>query len=198
MPVARIRILMCAAVLISIGGCDRAKMTEVQVGEHNFRVPEAHLVDDEARSAAARGHLRFVINPEAPPEEQMLVGVDPSQGTCEPKHSPTSNMLSKACGASLTERDKQVGREFEPEKVFPRESRTHWEYRVHNDEDGYDTVAGCYALSNGRGLCRSIGNYKDLIYSVGFRDSEISNLPQIWAKAQDLLSSWEVTSENNS
>ena len=101
-------------------------------------------------------------------------------------------MLAKACQASQTARDNRQGQKFKPEKVFTRENQTHWEYRVPDGDGGYDTVAGCYALTDGRGLCRSINNYKDLIYSVGFRDSEISYLPEIWARVNQLLDEWEV------
>lgn len=184
-----------AIILASLGGCDSSDMKDIQIGDHTFRVPEAHLENYHAPWTADNrpGGLRFIVNPDAPLQEQMAVGVDPSQGTCQPSAPPKSNMLEWACKPGQGTGVQTPGL-FNPEKVFDRpDDKTQWGYRVPDGAGGYRHVAGCFALSDGKtGLCRSINSYKDLIYSVGFRDSEIARLPEIWAKVDELLSSWEV------
>lgn len=187
--------LVSAAALALLGGCDGGdNMKEITVGGHTFRVPRVHLENYYAPWTAdgQPAGLRFIVNPDAPLQEQMSVGVDPSQGTCQPSAPPTSNMLEWACKLGPDARLQTAGA-FKPEKVFDRpDDKTHWGYKVPDGAGGYRVVAGCYALSDGKtGLCRSINSYKDLIYSVGFRDSEIARLPEIWAKVDALLSSWE-------
>lgn len=89
---------LIAIVLASLGGCDGGEMKDITVSGHVFRVPRAHLVKEGIPWLPTNQseHLLFVINPEARPQEQMVVGVDPSQGTCQPSASPTSNMLEWA------------------------------------------------------------------------------------------------------
>jgi hypothetical protein len=36
-----------------------------------------------------------------------------------------------------------------------------------------------------------MGDYKDLVYSVGLRDSDVKRLPAIRFKIHEMLSSWE-------
>ena len=177
-----------------LGGWDGGNMEEIKGGGHVFRGPRGDLIKEELPwlPTGQPEHLRFVINPEAPLQEQMSVGVDPSPGTCQPSAPPASNMLEWACKLGQGGSNRVQGA-FKPEKVFDRpDDKTHWGYKVPDGAGGYREVAGCYALSDGKtGLCRSINSYKDLIYSVGFRDEEITRLPEIWTKVDELLSSWE-------
>lgn len=183
-----------AILLASLGGCGDSSMQDITVGGHLFSVPQVYFVEDGLSwlPTMREQHLRFVINPHASPQERMIVGVDPSQGTCQPNASPGSNMLEWACKLSRGVSAPVTG-DYKPEKVFDRPGdKTQWGYRVPDDAGGYREVAGCFALSDGKaGLCHSINAYKDLIYSVGFRDSEIARLPQILAQVNGLLSSWE-------
>lgn len=190
-----LRSAMGVIVLVLLGGCDGGNTKDISVGEHVFRVPKAHI-DDYYTPWTSDGHpsgLRFIINPGAPPQEIMSVGVDPSRGTCQPSAPPISNMLEWACKLDHGAKDRSLGK-FKPEKVFDRDYEIQWGYMVPDGAGGYREVAACFALSNGAALCRSINSYKNLIYSVGFRDGDIERLPEIWAKVDDLLSSWEMPS----
>ncbi len=188
-----------AMVMVSLSGCDRSTR-EIAVDHHTFRVPEKHLVKGSIPWLPASQHegLSFVMNPEASPQEQKIVGLGSTQTTCNPQNPPTSNMLSSACAGAEKSSSKELGGDFRPEKVHPQDDPTQWAYRVRDAAGNYRTVATCFALSDGKsGLCRSINSYKDLVYSVGLRDSEIQHLPEIWAKVREMLASWEVGSGNN-
>lgn len=197
----RARVAIGAMVLVFLSGCDPSNIREVVVDRYTFRVPEKYLVKGSISWLPASQHagLHFVINPDAIPQEQMLVGIDPEQ-RCRPKTPPTSNMLSSACGAAEDEAKTKSLETFLPEKVYPHKDITfQWEYRVKDVEGNYQTVATCTAVNDGKdGLCWSISNYKDLIYSVGLRASEIQQLPDVWAKVREMLASWEVGPVANS
>lgn len=185
-----------AMVLVSLGGCNQNNTREIVVDRHTFRVPEKHLVKGSIPWLPMSQHegLSFVINPEAPPQEQKIVGLGATQTTCNPQTPPTSNMLALACAATERNEESQDQDTFAPEKVYPHEGITfQWEYRVKDVGGNYRTVAICTAVRGGKdGLCHSLNNYKDLVYSVGLHDSEMQRLPEIWAKVREMLASWEV------
>lgn len=188
--------LVGVMILTSIGGCNRSDTRDIIVDHHTFRVPQKYLAKGSIPwlPASQTAGLRFVINPDAIPKEQMLVGIDLTQTTCHPKTQPAPDMLTLACARTEKNSGKQPKEVFKPEKVYPhQDDPTQWEYRQKVSDGNYQTVASCYALSDGTsGLCRSISNYKDLVYSVGFRESEIQNLPEVWAKVHEMLSAWDA------
>lgn len=188
-----------AMLMVSLSGCDRSTR-EISVDRHTFRVPEKYLVKGSIPWLPTSQHegLSFIINPEAPPQEQKIVGLGSTQTTCNPQTPPTSNMLSSACAGAEENSSKKPASDFRPEKIRPQDDPTQWAYRVKDVRGNYRTVATCFALSDGKsGLCRSINSYKDLVYSVGLRDSEIQRLPEIWAEVQEMLASWEVGPASN-
>lgn len=180
--------------MMSLSGCDRS-VREIAVDHHTFRVPKKHLVTGSIPWLPTSQHegLSFVINPQAPPQEQKIAGLSSTQATCAPQTLPTSNMLSSACAGAEKNSSEEPEGDFRPEKVHPQDDPTQWAYRVKDAEGNYRTVATCFALSDDKsGFCRSINSYKDLVYSVGLRDSEMQRLPEICAKVREMLSSWEV------
>lgn len=188
--------LVGVIILTSIGGCNRSDTTDVVVDHHTFRVPEKYLLKGSIPwlPVSQSEGLNVVINPEARLQEQMIVGISSTQITCKPKTQPTSDMLSLACAKTGKNSGGQPHEAFNPEKVYPhRDDPTQWEYRQKVAGGNYETVASCYALSDGNtGLCRSISNYKDLVYSVGFREIDIQHLPEVWAKVYEMLSAWDT------
>lgn len=191
------RSVVGAIILASLGGCEGGNVKSITVGGRTFHVPKAHLENYYAPWTidGKPAGLRFIVNPDARLQEQMTVGVDPSQGTCQPSTRPKSNMLEWACKLGQ-DAPVQTAVAFNPEKIFDRPGdKTQWAYKVPDGLGGHREIAGCYALGNGNvGQCRSITSYKDLIYSVGFRDDDITRLPEILAKVNGLLSSWEEPS----
>lgn len=182
-------------VLASLSGCNQSNGREIAVDRHTFRVPEGHLVRGAIPWLPASQHegFSFVLNPEAPLQEQKIVGLGSTQDTCNPQTAPTSNMLSSVCAGAEENDGEGLRGMFSPEKIHPNGDPTQWAYIIKDTGGNHRTVATCFALSDGKsGLCRSINNYKDLVYSVGFRDSEIQHLPEICGKVNKILLSWEV------
>lgn len=184
-----------AAVIMGLGGCNGTGIKAVEIDGHSFRVPEEHLVQGTIPwlPASQSAGLKFVVNPVARSEDQLMFTIESTATTCQPTNPPTSNMLSSACIEAKKNSSVSSVSPFSPEKVHPQDDPTQWAYRVKDAGGNYRTVATCFALSDDKsGLCRSLNNYKDLVYSVGLRDSEIQRLPEIWAKVGEMLASWEV------
>lgn len=188
-------LILFLAGAVALPSCLNNSGKIVSVGRHTFKVPEQHLVKGSIPwlpSSQSDG-LRFIINPDSRPQEQMFVGVDDYRTICNPSNQPTSNMLLEACQDAKAQFVNQNHALMNVRKVHPNaDDKSQWQYSVSGINGEHRVIATCYALdSGGGGLCRSLKNYKDLVFSVGFRDSEIANLSQIWKTKNDMLSSWE-------
>lgn len=186
--------------MVSVSGCNPemaggGEFKEVTVDRHVFHVPERYLVKGSIPWLPQSQHegLSFVINPEAQPQEQKIVGINSAQTTCSPKTPPTSSILGSACSSLRENSGVDHTEEFSPEKIYPNDGITfQWEYRLRNPDGSYRSVADCTSVKGGQdGICHSLASYEDLVYSVSLRDSEIRSLPKIWAKVRDLLATWE-------
>lgn len=178
---------------MTISGCSKGASTAVEVDGHVFHVPKAYLVQETISwlPASQSDALRFIINPEAEPEERLRVTIEATARTCHPATPPASNQLASACAAASRGGEEVEDRNFDLEKVLRDGDPTQWEYRL----KGQGTVvASCFALSDdgSSGLCTSLGHYKNLVYAVRLRDSDVTRLPSIREKVSDLLSSWEA------
>ncbi len=188
-----------AGVLVSmITGCGDNGTKEVHVDGHMFRVPIKHLVQGTLPwlPAGQSDGLKFVINPSSSPEEQMIVTMESTSTTCNPKTPPVYNQLAIACQAAAERKNNILaGKRFSFEKVNRDGDITQWEYRLKGDDESVQglMVASCSALSDdgSSGLCTSLHNYNDLVYSINLRDSDIQRLPAIWKQVQEMLASWE-------
>lgn len=186
---------MAMMIFMAIGGCSRSDIKTVAIDGHVFNVPMKYVVQATVfylPSSQSDG-LTFYVNPEARPQQQKIVGMISTQIICQPGTPPTVNMLPVACAAAKGKKT-EIQEPFAPEKVYPHEGITfQWEYRVKDAEGNQRTVADCTTIDDGKdGLCTSISNYGNLVYSVGLRASEMQNLPEIWAKVREMLASWEV------
>lgn len=168
----------------------------VEVDGHVFHVPQKYLVEGTIPwlpSGQSDG-LKFIINPDARREEQMLVTIEATDGTCHPKTPPASNQLASACAAASEGSALLQTADYAVERVNRDGDPTQWYYRLKGQEEGHEViVASCYALSgDGKsGLCTSLNNYDDLVYSVGLRSDDVERLPTIRKTVSDLLKSWE-------
>lgn len=186
---------MAGIAVMSLSGCNGTGTSMVEIDGHAFRVPKEYLVQGAIPwlPASQAAGLKFVVNPAARPEEQLMVTIESTGVTCQPKTPPTSNMLSSACVEAKENNNAAFADPFEPKKVHPQDDPTQWVYRVKDAEGNQRVVATCFAMSDDKiGLCRSVNNYSDLVYSIGLRDSEIERLPEIWEKVRKMLASWEV------
>lgn len=177
---------------MTTSGCSRRDVAAIEIDGHVFHVPEDHLVQETVPwlPASQSDALRFIINPEAEPQELLRVTIESTARTCHPTTPPASNQLASACAAASGD-DEVEDRNFDLEKVLRDGDPTQWEYRL---KDRGTVVASCFALSDDgkSGLCTSLGHYKDLVYAVRLRDSDVTRLPSIREKVKGLLSSWEA------
>ena len=181
--------------LMSLTSCSGTGVSVVRVDDHVFHVPQSHMVEGTIPwlPASQAAGLRFVVNPGVRPEEQMMVTMEPSATTCHPKTPPASSQLSTACSAA---RRKEAGaipdNSYAVEKVYRSDDPTQWEYRLKGDSGSLgNVVASCYYLSDEKGLCTSLSNYEDLVYSFGLRDEDIPHLAALHKSIRELLRKWE-------
>lgn len=185
-------------VCVSISGCSGGGVRTVRVDDHVFHVSDKYLVHGTIPwlPVSQSEGLKFIVNPKARPEEQLIVTIESTATTCHPTSQPASSQLGSVCLAVAQKRDSGVEEQkFTLGKVNRNGDPTQWEYRV-ADSSGKgpgEVVASCYALSdNGKsGLCTSLSNYNDLVYSVGLRDIDVQHLQTIRAKVREMLTSWE-------
>lgn len=177
---------------MSVGGCSNGGPTVVEVDGRVFRVPQKHLVKGAIPwlSASQSDGLKFIVNPQADLDEQMIVTLESRTKTCSPTSKPSSTQLAATCAGAI-EVDKEEGQNLVLQRVHKDGDPTQWEYR---SKDHGAIEASCYALSDNKtGLCTSLSRYKDMVYSVGLRDSDVNRLHSIRRKVSSLLRSWEVT-----
>lgn len=184
-----------AAAVMCLGGC--GDVTVIHIDSYMFHVPKENMSRETIPwlPASQLDGLRFIINPEARSQEQIMVVIESTAGICRPASAPSHNMLSLACTQATRNDKAEIWSVFAPDKVHPRGHSTQWEYRVADVNNDDWTVAACSGPSDS-GSCLSIGSYKRLVYSVRFRDSDIQHLPEIRSTVREMLSSWETTSEN--
>lgn len=189
---------IAGGVIMGAGGCTGIGKTTINIDGHVFLIPKEYLVQGIVPwlpTSQSEG-LKFIIDPSAESEEQMIVTVESASMTCSPRTLPASNQLASACAAALQGKiHKDVTKPFALEKVLNDEDPTQWGYRL----KGTDAiVSSCYALDdNGKiGLCMAINNYDNLIYSIGLRHGDMDRLPQFLEKVNFMLTSWEKKSIN--
>lgn len=169
-----------------VAGCSNQSEVTRKLGDRTFAIPRQNIVKSNIfyLPASQNRGLRFVINPDAPRNGQILVSMDP-ENNCPRKYDlPTTDVRCKALAmpTGIIEQNK-LARTSQDGDVW-------WEYRLRNSSM---TVASCTALvDRSDALCMSHGLYQNLPYTVHFRDSEIANLVQIRRKVERILSDWEV------
>ena len=190
---AKVAAIAGGIVLMAISGCSRSGSSTIKIDGHVFYVPKDYLVQGTIPwlPASQSEGLKFIINPRSRPEEQIMVTIESTAATCHPKSPPASSQLFSACSAaSQADVSGDVMKDFVIEKVHRDKDPTQWEYRL---KDQGTVVASCYTLSDDgkTGLCTSLSHYKNLVYSVSLRDSDVKHLPSIREKVTGMLTSWE-------
>ena len=181
--------------LATLTGCGTGGTKRFVVDNHIFNVPSNHLVQGTIPwlPAGQSDALKFVVNPDARPEEQMIVTIESSATTCHPRTPPASRQLSTACSAAEHVEENLASANLAVEKVARNDDPTQWEYRIRDARGRLGgVVASCYSLSEQQGgLCTALNNYGDLVYSVGLRDMDIAHLMTVHNSIHNLLHSWE-------
>jgi hypothetical protein len=182
--------------MMAPGGCSDPDTKLIAIDDHVFEVPREHLIEERIPwlpQSEEKG-LMFLMNPEAPVREQISVLIESTVVTCNPKTPPVYSQLASACeSAERQAGDKQKTPPSALEKELQNGDPTQWTYRLADkpgDERG-DIVANCSAMGDGDGLCHSLSNYGDLVYTIGLRESDIQHLPAIRERIRKLLSSWK-------
>lgn len=186
---SRFAILSVLSICSLITGCG-GEMPSKQVGEHTFWVPDRYLIHGSIPwlPPSQSDNLTFTFNPDAPLEEQIVVLVQPAEEICSPSTKPTTNELERACDLSV---DSEINNaDGKLKKIFLQGDDTQWHY----ENDSGAVVASCFAMAgeDGRGLCSSLGQYGDLIYSFGIQEKAVPRLSALRREIGKLLSEWEA------
>lgn len=198
---ARIAIAVIAILMLMAEvGCDMSGNKNVSIDDHTFHVPQNHLIKGTIPwlPASQSAGLTFVVNPDAPLKEQWIVHIESTSKRCNPATPPASSQLSTACKAAQRQERELLWKINDLEKVHPGGYSSQWEYRLKSksQNDQEVIVASCSGPTEEMGLCTSLSHYKDLVYSVGLRDSDVKHLPSIREKVHEMLASWEKAPES--
>jgi hypothetical protein len=193
--VRKIAIVAGVAALMTLTSCNETGVTVVQIADHEFHGPQAHLVKEAIPwlPASQSEGLKFLLDPNVRPEEQIIVTMESASISCRPEVHPASSQLSIACSEASHHAGNHEQSNQGVKKTYRDGDLTQWEYQASIGKPGTgQVVASCYALSGKQGgLCTALSNYDDMVYSVGLRDGDIPRLPSIHRKVRELLGSWD-------
>lgn len=182
-PTSALIVATLAGLLMSC--CSSERTVERRVGNHVFNVPEKYIMDAEIfyLPASQNRELRLVNNPSAPPDDQNLVTfyADDPCPTAYGRKESNQRCKAVAVPVSVFRNDSLIR--------TPSNDRIWWHYIL--AKRGI-VVASCSTSRNGTdGLCVHDGLYRDIRYSVHFRNSQINNLSKIRTSLEAKLTAWE-------
>jgi hypothetical protein len=187
-PKAGFALLLC----LLVAGCGKQGITR-SVGGHNFVVPPDHLIRSNIPwlPASQADGVMFIVNPSDPPQRQIIVLLQERGQVCA--GAANSAYLGSLCG------EPNDGGVFENanyksdlSKTSPYKDGIESFYVSRSDPKRYIAICTEPATpSDLGGLCSSASSYKNLKYTINFREKAISDLPGLMRSATSLLQSWE-------
>lgn len=182
----RKRVWLALAAAALVAGCGRTDVKRVEVGGHVFGVPEANLMPDRLPflPASPDASLTALLNPEAPPPERLTVLVEPVAAACKPG-ATLSERLRRACAVAQGHAPQPVPGRLTRRPRFP-DDPTQYDYL---GEDG-GVALSCNASEGGGGSCGMIHAWRDLVWSVDIRESEVPRAEEIRAEIMRRLDEW--------
>ena len=119
------------ALAVVVGGCNRIDSEAINVDGYMFDVPKKHLIQEGIPwlPVSQSEILKFIVNPEDRPQEQIIVTIESISRTCNPKTEPVSDQLSSICSAASRDSpNEDLEQNVTLEKIIGLESNTQWIY----------------------------------------------------------------------
>lgn len=186
-------IIFFSATTFIVSACASDEIKVFRIDGHKFYIPENYLESGSIPWLPTSQHdgFTFYIDPESAPPEKISVLIESTSVTCASDQSPDDSPLASACLAAKNRALTTEGSEIE--KSYPYGHSKQWDYIAEGRSDSLKkvVVASCSAMNDGNGLCRSFGNFGELVYTVSLRDNQIDQLPSTRQKIYRLLLSWE-------
>jgi hypothetical protein len=167
------------ALLLILSGCGPGTYT---VDGHRFSVPRTNVL-------SSPGGMMFVMNPDASLPAQHIILVETKAIHCPGANKAALSMLASACAAATSRSLANVPRDLRKSFPYP-DYRMEWTYSERSRTGVGRMYAVCSALAK-RGLCHSLNNYDDIVFSLSFRDEEIADLSALTAEVRRKLRRWE-------
>jgi hypothetical protein len=191
-----------AIAVLMLSSCGDHGYTTLTIGGLVFRMPEQSIRFPQTPKWWPFGQQRegfnFVIDPEEgdPQTYTISVVIAPMPERCVPWPTPEYNQLLRACIAAKRGVHSVEDTKGRLEKNYPDPTdETQWRYIIKRNgaDSRVDEAAGCSGSPEIgiAGSCLTISNYKNLVYSIRFRDSEINKLTQLNNMVNERLASWE-------
>lgn len=172
-------------------GCSQEDATR-SVGGRTFVVPRSYLIDSSIpwMPLGPKDGLIFTLNPAAPPKGEIIVLLQEHNQVCA--GSKNSPYLRSMCGDLGNYRLNGEQLDSGIANIRPDGDDIVSYYVYQNDPDRYIAVcADADMPDNLGGMCAAIYSYKELKFTIRFRESAISELPGLAKSSVALLSSWE-------
>lgn len=189
--------LIGVLLVLALFGC--APSVVQDVGGHKFLIPKRQVFRKQMFWMPFKDEgIAFILNPDDPLPYQNAVELSTVRESCPKGLTPGGNSSAYLCSLKNIIRP---GSNPIPaaslNKVMGDMGKAVWTYTLH-DADGDHIIASCSDGGPGEkrgGLCSGIGNYKDLLMSVHFREIDIPRLPILVATTQAMLSKWETAAK---
>jgi len=177
-------------IALSCSSCDNRQLA-VSIDGHTFVVPRDHLIQPHILwlPESQREGLMFILNPSDSPPEQVIVLAQESGQVCG--GAANSAYLNSMCREPMHAEETDYRDRLMKEPLQGNDIES---FYVDKDHPG-TYVASCVSSPSKSpelgDMCSSIGEYKNLRYTIRFRESAIENLPELAKNANALLRSWE-------
>lgn len=180
-----------SVLLLLSQGCSQKDATR-SVGGRTFVVPQSYLLDSSIpwMPLEPKDGLIFTLNPSAPPKGQIIVLLQEYNQVCA--GSKSSPYLRSMCGDLASYRFKDERLDSGIAKIRPDDDDIVSYYVYRNEPNRYIAVCADAAMPDDLGgMCAAIYSYKELKFTIRFREAAISELPRLAKSSVALLSSWE-------
>jgi hypothetical protein len=174
---------------IALPGCGEHKVTPVNVGSHNFGVPEGYLVKERLLSLPKEEieGLYFTPDPTIPEKEQVLVIVDTIQKFCTFNNPPVIDQVPRACAVARGQAAQPHPGKLRKAPRFPG-NEVHYDYK---GEDGAVAVS-CSAEPGQSGSCSATFAWRDLVWDAMFDEQWVPRLDELRAEVARRLDEWSA------
>lgn len=189
------RIFRIALLAIAVQACSDGSVT-VKADGRKFRIPKEFAVTSIPfwLPRLRRNEFLFVLNPGEEISQQISVSGEPRSQQCEDQRTPYLRQLCASYRFHLA----WSQFDYDSLKKVDEGYGVTWHYEA-PVKVGQKIIPILLAYCSGiagqprDGLCSSDGFFDGLAYTIGFRESRLSDLPKFHRDVQAKLREWEVS-----
>jgi hypothetical protein len=187
--ISKSMLVVLASVL---SACNDGSMT-IHADGKKFKIPKEYGVTSVPvwLPRLQRNEFLFVLNPAAEMSDHVIISGQPRSEFCSAKRTDyVRNLCSSVTTPWLSEYS------FPSLKKIDGDDGVNWRYELplSTTRKTRVTVAYCSGVASEPtdGICSSDGFFDDLQYTIGFKESRLSDLATFHRRVQAKLKQWEL------